>query len=78
MACKISPGKYEQKYLAYIISFGRSSCMLLGDFSRRISRELWWTNEEFFSVDIIPPWLSMSIYHLGDEQYTVDGSSSET
>jgi hypothetical protein len=27
----------------------------------RIDRELWWTNEEFYSVDIIAPWFSMLI-----------------
>jgi hypothetical protein len=39
------------------------------DHAGRIARELWWTNQKFFSVDIIPPWFSMPIYHLGDEQY---------
>jgi hypothetical protein len=35
----------------------------------RIVKELWWTSQEFSSVDIIiPPWFSMLIYHLGDEQ----------
>jgi hypothetical protein len=33
----------------------------------RIARELWWTNQEFCPVDIIPPWFSMLI-RLGDEQ----------
>jgi hypothetical protein len=34
----------------------------------RLSRELWWwTNQEFLSVDTIPPWLSVLIY-LRDEQ----------
>jgi hypothetical protein len=33
-----------------------------------VSRELWWTNQEFSPVDIIPPWISMLIYHLWDEQ----------
>jgi hypothetical protein len=39
------------------------------------ARELWWTKQEFASVDIIPPWFSMLIYHLGDEDYS---RSSET
>jgi hypothetical protein len=26
--------------------------------------ELWWTNQEFFPVDLILPWFSMLIYHL--------------
>jgi hypothetical protein len=34
----------------------------------RIAIELWWTNKELSSVDIIPPWFSMLIYHLGYEQ----------
>jgi hypothetical protein len=34
----------------------------------RIARELWWTKQEFSPVDIIPPWLSIFIYLLGDEQ----------
>jgi hypothetical protein len=33
----------------------------------RIARELWQTNQEFSSVDI-PPWFSILIYHVGDEQ----------
>jgi hypothetical protein len=31
------------------------------------ARELWWTNQEFYPADIIPPWFSMHIYHVGDE-----------
>jgi hypothetical protein len=34
----------------------------------RIVSEFWWTNKEFFPVDIILPWFSMFIYHFGDEQ----------
>jgi hypothetical protein len=52
----------------FIIPFARSSFLLPNDSADRISRELWWTNQEFSSVDIIPPWLSMLIYKLGDEQ----------
>jgi hypothetical protein len=33
-----------------------------------IAREFWRTNHEFYPVDIIPPWFSMLIYDLGDEQ----------
>jgi hypothetical protein len=33
-----------------------------------ITIKFWWTSQEFFYVDIIPPWFSMLIYHLGDEQ----------
>jgi hypothetical protein len=34
----------------------------------RISREVWWRDQEFSSVDIIPPSFFMLMYHLGDEQ----------
>jgi hypothetical protein len=34
----------------------------------RIARELWWTNQKFTPVDIIPSWLYMLIYYLGYEQ----------
>jgi hypothetical protein len=33
----------------------------------RIAREFRRTNQ-FSPVDIIPPWFSVLIYHLGDEQ----------
>jgi hypothetical protein len=42
---------------------------LLDDFAGRIARELWWTNQEFSRVDIVPPSLSILIDHLGDEQW---------
>jgi hypothetical protein len=42
--------------------------MLLDDSVGTITRELWLKNQEFFPVYIIPPWFSMLIYHLGDEQ----------
>jgi hypothetical protein len=33
--------------------------------------ELWWMSLEFYFVNIvIPPWFSMFMYHLGDEQQT--------
>jgi hypothetical protein len=41
--------------------------LLIDNSACRISREFWWTNQEFSSVDI-PPWFSMPMYHLGDEQ----------
>jgi hypothetical protein len=34
----------------------------------RTSRELWWTNQEFSFVDVIPPCFYMFIYDLGDEE----------
>jgi hypothetical protein len=45
----------------------------------KIVRELWWTNQEFSPVNlIIPPQLSILIYHLGDADRPVGGRSSET
>jgi hypothetical protein len=41
--------------------------LLRDDSAGRISRELWWTNHDLFLVDI-SPWLSMLMYHLGDEK----------
>jgi hypothetical protein len=42
--------------------------LLLDDSFGRIARELWWTNQKFSPVSIIPPWFSMLIYHMGNEQ----------
>jgi hypothetical protein len=36
--------------------------LLLDDSAGRIARELWWMNQEFSPLDIIPPWFSMLIY----------------
>jgi hypothetical protein len=52
----------------FITPFAPSSCLLQDDLAGKIARELQWANQEFFSVDIIPSWFSMLIYHLGDEQ----------
>jgi hypothetical protein len=38
------------------------------DSAGMIARELWWTNQEFSSVDIIPSWFLMLVYHLADKQ----------
>jgi hypothetical protein len=32
----------------------------------------------FYTVSVIPPWLSMPIYQLGDEHTLVGGCSSDT
>jgi hypothetical protein len=40
----------------FIIPFASSSCLIPDDSADRISRDLWWTIQELFSVDIIPPW----------------------
>jgi hypothetical protein len=51
-----NPSKYEiLREAIFIISFTSSPALLLDDFAGRIARELWWTNKEFFPVDIIPP-----------------------
>jgi hypothetical protein len=34
----------------------------------RVARELWWTNQEISSVDVIPSWISILMYNLGDKQ----------
>jgi hypothetical protein len=52
-----------------LILFTHFSCILPHDSAGRFARELWWTNQELFSVDvIIPLWFSILIHHLGDEQ----------
>jgi hypothetical protein len=52
-----------------LIPFARFACVLSNDSSGRIARELWWTSQGFSSVDIIiPPWFSMLIYRLRNEQ----------
>jgi hypothetical protein len=51
-----------------LIPFAHSSCLLPDDSAGTIARGLWWTNQEFLPVGIIPPRFSMLIYHLGDEQ----------
>jgi hypothetical protein len=53
----------------FIIPVVCSFCLLPDDSAGRIARELWWMNQEFSSVDIIPPWFSMLTYHLRDNQY---------
>jgi hypothetical protein len=42
-----------------IISFAHSPCLLPDDSAGRDAEELWWTNQEFSSVDIIPPCITM-------------------
>jgi hypothetical protein len=44
----------------FIISFTCPSCLLLDDSAGRIVQELWWTNQDFPFVDMIPPWFSIS------------------
>jgi hypothetical protein len=34
----------------------------------RTATEFWWTNQEFPSVNVIPPWFFLLLYHLEDEQ----------
>jgi hypothetical protein len=60
------------------IHFARSSYLLPDVSADRIYRELWWTNLESFSVDVIPLWSFMLIYHLGMINRPIGGSSSET
>jgi hypothetical protein len=60
-----------------IIFFTRSSSLKPDDSGGRIARELSWTNRALSSVDIIPPWFSMFIYHVGKNNRPVGGRSSE-
>jgi hypothetical protein len=53
------------------------SASLLDDSAGGIARELWWTNQGVFSIDIIPPRLSILIYDLGEENTSFGGGSSE-
>jgi hypothetical protein len=45
----------------FIISFAKFLLICCWMTVGRIARELWWTNQEFYHVCIIPPWLSMLI-----------------
>jgi hypothetical protein len=45
----------------FIISFARYLYLLPDDSADRITRKLCWINQEFYPVDIIPPWSSMLI-----------------
>jgi hypothetical protein len=58
--------KYE-KILRQNLSFSWPipPSLLLDDSAGRIAKELWWTNREFSSVDIIPPWFSILISSAG-------------
>jgi hypothetical protein len=63
--------KHEQSYLLRPYSYLPSPVhpALLLDYSAgRIAGELWWTNQKFSPVCIIPPLFSMPIYHVGDEK----------
>jgi hypothetical protein len=61
--------KYEEKYFVRTNSSFPSPIppAFLLNVCGRISTELWWTNQEFYPVGIIPPWFSMLMYHLMDE-----------
>jgi hypothetical protein len=52
--------------------------LLLVDSAGRIVGEFWWSDQEFSPFDIIAPWFSMLVYHLGEENRPVGGRSSET
>jgi hypothetical protein len=67
------------KYISWdqIHNFVISPTLPLDDSTIRIARELSWTNQ-FSSVDIIPPWFSNLIYHLGMNNRPGGGRSSET
>jgi hypothetical protein len=54
---------YKAKFIISPVSLA----LLLDDSAGGIARELLWTNQEF-PLLIFPPWLSMLIYHVGDEK----------
>jgi hypothetical protein len=64
---------HEQKYFTRPdLSF--SSLVLTACYQMTagmIARVLWWTNQEFPSVDIIPPWFSVLMFHLGGGGWTI-------
>jgi hypothetical protein len=73
--------EYEQRYFEeHIHNFHRDvpPDLLLDYSAGRIARELCWTNQEFSTVDIIPPWFSMLIYHVGLSNRPVGYRSSVT
>jgi hypothetical protein len=48
--------------------FFNFSYLVLDDYAGRITRELWWTIQEFSPAGIISQRLFMLLYHMGDEQ----------
>jgi hypothetical protein len=65
------PSKCEQRYLTgqmhnFILPV--PPALLLDDCTYEIAREVLWMNKDFSPAGIIPPWFSILICHLGDEQ----------
>jgi hypothetical protein len=54
---------FNPRRKAKFISFARLSFSLLDESAGRIGRELWWTNQDFSSVDVTPLLFSMFICH---------------
>jgi hypothetical protein len=70
--CSMPSFRGEVKSLAknhfqFIIPFACSSHLLPDDLAGKIVKESRWTNWKV-TVDVIPPWFSVLIDHLGDEQ----------
>jgi hypothetical protein len=73
--------KYEQRHFVrpiYYFLHPVPPAFVLDDCAGGFAREFWWTNQEFSPADIIPPWFSMHIYHLGMNNRPAGGHSSET
>jgi hypothetical protein len=72
--------KYEQKYSVRQNSFPPQvpPALRLDNSAGRIARDLCCANQEISPVDIIPPWFSMLIYHMGVNNRPFCGRSSET
>jgi hypothetical protein len=61
---EVKPEAPCRKILLYV----KNTCKYEQKYFCRIARDLWCTNQKFSSVDIIPSWFFMFIYHLRDEQ----------
>jgi hypothetical protein len=52
--------------------------LLVDDYSGRISRDLWWKNQEINPVDITVLWFSILTYQMGMNNRPVGGLTAET
>jgi hypothetical protein len=66
--------RYFKGQIYQFLLLARPDFLLVDDSAGRVAREIWWTKEEFYPVDIIPPWFSMLIYHLGVIKKPVDAA----
>jgi hypothetical protein len=62
----------------FIISFSKFLLICYQMTTGRIAKELWWANQEFSPVDIIPPLFPCPYVTFGMNSRPVGGCSSET